>query len=81
MLRNVNVPSSMFDLHTNKEQWSISAQFSSIVSIHLGAFECPGDGGFGGSYEVYTKGDLFPLIGMNLWLKIYNLWFSSCERV
>ena len=48
------LPSSMFFLHTDKEQWSISAQFSGIVSLHFGAFECPSDGGFGDASEIHT---------------------------
>ena len=48
------IPSSMLGLHTDKEQRSISAQFSGIVSFHLGAFECPGDSGFGGPCEIHT---------------------------
>ena len=44
----------MFCLHTDKEQWSISAQLSGIVSLHFGAFECPSDGGFGDTSEINT---------------------------
>ena len=44
----------MFFLHTDKEQWSISTQFSGVVSLHFGAFECPSYDGFGDASEIHT---------------------------
>ena len=48
------IPSSMLCLDTDKEQWSISAQFSGIVSLHFFPFECPSDGWFGDTSEVHS---------------------------
>ena len=48
------IPSSMFCLDTDKEQWSISTQFSGIVSLHFVSFECPSDGWFGDTSEIHS---------------------------